>query len=74
MVNEGYTRNGTNTLEEAIIRQSPTIDGWICSSCVNFEGDCKCGLHIFISCVGANMRGCVYFERGKKCRHCGLVT
>ena len=69
----GWHKN-FSTIEDAMERQYPTIDGWICPSCANYKGDLICIRGVFIAYKQANMKGCIYFEQGRKCKHCGLVT
>ena len=65
-----------STVEESLLRQSSDVDdgGWICPDCIFYQGGLHCELNTFIAFVGANMGGCWGFQKGKKCRHCGLVT
>ena len=65
--------NGTS-LEATIIKQTPTIDGWICPTCVNYKGKLICKENIFIAFVGASMINCFAYESGVICKHCGKVT
>jgi hypothetical protein len=69
----GWHRN-LSTIEDELVKQHPTTDGWICPSCVNYKGDLICTKRIFIAYTQANMKGCVYFKQGKKCKHCGFST
>lgn len=62
------------SIEDALARQSPTIDGWICPKCVHHQGGLSCELNIFIAFVGANLLNCWGFKEGKVCRHCSKVT
>lgn len=50
---------------------SPIVN---CKMCVNYEGDCKCALNIFIAAEGVDMGKCWGFEEGRVCRHCGGRT
>ena len=56
------------TIMDAMIQQSPTLDGWVCPKCRNHRGNLHCSKHVFISVVGANMSNCIYFveERRKE--------
>lgn len=70
----GTGKEYTKTIVDAIYDQSPTIDGWICKTCVNYEGPLKCKFNIFIAFVGANMAGCRFHQQGMECRHCHKFT
>ena len=61
-------------IEDAILAQYPTIDGWICPTCRNHEGGLRCAKNVFIAFVGANMSECWAYESGVECRHCGKIT
>jgi len=61
-------------LETALVKQTPTIGGWVCSTCVNYNGNLSCKKNMFIAFVGANTKDCLYYESGTICRHCGKVT
>ena len=62
------------SIEEAMIRQTPTIDGWICPFCVNYKGALVCVKNVFIAFTQANMKGCKFYKQGRKCKHCGKAT
>lgn len=64
----------SDTVENAIWRQQPIPGGWVCPECVHHAGGIGCDRGVFISFVGANMKGCRGFEPGKPCRHCGMMT
>jgi len=63
----------SNSIEEEIVRQSRDMgeDNFICKTCKHYKGGCKCQQGVFIAFVNANISGCVYHERGRKCPHCG---
>jgi hypothetical protein len=48
------------TIEEAIMRQTPTPDGWVCPKCKNYKGDLVCSMNVFIAFVGANTKNCIW--------------
>jgi len=70
----GTGERNITTLEDIIYEQSPTVDGWICPTCIHYEGGVKCEQGIFITYTRANMKGCYWFELGKECKHCGKRT
>jgi len=69
MRNDSTNAEPTMTIEDAMARQVPVIGGFICEHCEHYRGKMKCEKNIFISCVGANMKGCWGYEYGipKKC-------
>ena len=72
--NEGTAYTPQPTIEDAMLRQAPTIDGWICPTCKNHEGGLGCKQNVFIAVVGANMSRCQFYDEGKECVHCGKAT
>ena len=52
------TLNGYITILDAMQRQCPTDDGWVCPKCIYWKGDLNCDKNVFISAVGCNMSGC----------------
>lgn len=62
------------SLDAAMRNQSPTPGGWICPECINYKGRIICSKGVLICFAGANMSGCLYFEKGKVCIHCGKAT
>jgi hypothetical protein len=70
----GTGKEYTKTIIDAIYDQYPTKDGWICPTCVNYKGPLQCNFNIFIGFIGANMKGCQFFEQGIECRHCHKFT
>jgi hypothetical protein len=64
----------SKTIEELMIEQTPTHNGWICPGCINYQDKLICDKRIMICFVGANMRDCAYFEGGNRCIHCGRIT
>jgi hypothetical protein len=50
------------SLSEVVARQAPTYDGWICPDCKHHGGGLNCKKNVFISVVGANMKGCIFFK------------
>jgi len=51
------------TIQDAIIRQTPTYDGWICPRCNYHKGGINCSANVFITCEGANTKNCIWFSR-----------
>lgn len=70
----GSGKEYVKTILDAIVEQYPTHDGWICKTCVNYEGPMKCKIGIFIALVGANMKGCRFYDQGIECRYCHKST
>jgi hypothetical protein len=50
------------TIDEIILEQTPTADGWICPKCVYHKGGCGCSKGVFIAFVGANTSRCQFFH------------
>lgn len=63
-----------NGIKEEMIRQHPIPGGWVCPQCIHYKGKLICEKGIFIAFSGANMSGCCYYNSGKKCHHCGMMT
>ena len=64
------------TINEIIYQQSQGMgeDNFLCARCRNYEESLTCNKRIFIAFKGANMSGCLDFESGCKCIHCGKIT
>jgi len=64
-----------SSLHDEMIRQSQGMgqENFICENCQNYNGAISCKKNVFIAFVPANMSGCRYFIRGRKCPHCGKV-
>jgi len=65
-----------SSIEEEILRQSHYMPGnnWlVCGDCKNYKGACACEKNVFIAFEGANMSNCSFYDKGKKCPHCGRV-
>lgn len=56
------------TIAEAMVRQAPTDDGWVCPGCRFWTGGVGCSANVFISVEGANMSGCTYRKPRCQCR------
>jgi len=54
------------TLANTLIRQSATLNGWICITCRNYKGSLECSKNVFIGFVGANMTGCFGYEEDRR--------
>ena len=50
---------------------SMSEDVFICQTCQNYGGRCRCAIGVFIAFEGANMICCQFHEYGRKCPHCG---
>ena len=72
----GTGKEYVKTIEDAIIDQYPTKNGWICEEgkCINYKDGMKCRAGVFIAFVGANMAGCRFYRKGIECRHCHKFT
>ena len=69
-----FTSNLPSTgIGEEIVRQSVDMgwDNFLCATCKNHSGGCKCDAGIFIAFEGANLSNCSYYQKGLKCPHCG---
>ena len=65
-----------NILAEIVTQSNPDFNGtysFPCADCVNHTGGCQCNKGIFIAFEGANLSNCIYYERGRKCYHCGRI-
>jgi len=62
----GSEYDNRGTLENILIRQSATYEGWICSTCRNYKGNLKCSKNVLIGFVGANMDGCFGYEEERR--------
>ena len=54
------------SIEDVMVSQYPTITGWVCPKCQNYQGDLKCKASILICWVGANMSRCVYYKEDRR--------
>ena len=54
------------SMEETMVRQAPTDDGWICPTCQNHQGDLNCKIGVLICWVGANMSGCIHYLKERR--------
>jgi hypothetical protein len=52
----------TTTIEQVMVRQSPTTYGWICPQCKHHEGYINCAKNVLICYEFANMSGCIFYE------------
>ena len=63
----------TNSIQEEIARQSQDMGGssFKCQTCKSHFDHYGCEKGVFVALEGANMSGCIYYERGRECPHCG---
>ncbi|KKL49920.1 hypothetical protein LCGC14_2310640 [marine sediment metagenome] len=64
------------TILDEMANQSSNINvnDWHCLTCRNYKGQLRCGANVFIAFEGANLAMCSFYERGRKCSHCGRVA
>jgi hypothetical protein len=57
------------TLEDAMVSQYPTVNGWVCPKCQNHQGNLHCKAGVLICWVGANMSGCIHYKEERRLSH-----
>ncbi len=63
-------------IREEMDRQSQNAGGanfWR-RECKRYKGSLSCEYNVFIAFEGANMSNCGFYEPGRRCRHCGLIS
>ena len=62
-----------SSIADEMVKQSWNMggDNFVCVSCKNYTGGYSCSKGVFVAFVGANMSGCIYYEKGVSCPHCG---
>ena len=74
---EDYLKRGSmsNNVRAEIEKQSQNISpsNFICSGCKSYKGSCACEMNVFIAFEGANLSTCYFYQRGRKCPHCGRI-
>ena len=63
-----------NILKE-IEKQSQDVkpENFLCFTCKNYKGGCRCEANVFIAFEGANLSSCFAYRQGRKCPHCGRI-